>query len=89
MNTDTKKLLKKFLGEHGFKIRKDYGPWGLTYEELDEFVNMIRADEREECAKLCEKAIKSIFEFSDEIVKETARNVCTNLANRIRARGNE
>ena len=47
------------------------------------------AAEREACAKLCEEAIKSIFEFSDEIVKETALNVCTNLAKGIRARGNE
>ena len=31
----------------------------------------------------------AIFEFSDEIVKETARNVCINLAKGIRARGNE
>ena len=45
--------------------------------------------EREACAKVCEDSIGAIFEFSDEIVKETARNVCINLAKGIRARGNE
>ena len=45
--------------------------------------------EREACAKVCEDSIGAIFEFSDERVKETARNVCINLAKGIRARGNE
>lgn len=42
------------------------------------------AAERERCAKLCESARESIFEFSDTAVKETGHNVCTNLAAAIR-----
>ena len=42
------------------------------------------AAERERCAKLCESARDSIWEFSDPAVKETAHNVCTNLAAAIR-----
>lgn len=50
---------------------------------------LVAAEEREACAKVCEDSIDAIFEFSDEIVKETARNVCINLAKGIRARGND
>ena len=43
--------------------------------------------EREACAKVCEKAIASIWEYSPEDVKHTGTNVCNNLAAAIRARG--
>lgn len=43
--------------------------------------------EREACAKVCEKAIASIWEYSPEDVKHTGTNVCNNLASAIRARG--
>lgn len=43
--------------------------------------------EREACAKVCESAIASIWEFSPEDVKQTGTNVCNNLAAAIRARG--
>ena len=56
---------------------------------LEKFAALVAAEEREACAKVCEDSIDAIFEFSDEIVKETARNVCINLAKGIRARGNE
>jgi hypothetical protein len=42
--------------------------------------------EREACAKVCEKAIASIWEYSPEDVKQTGTNVCNNLAAAIRAR---
>jgi hypothetical protein len=61
-----------------------------TREELDVFLRTwqraIQA-EREECAKVCEKAIASIWEYSPEDVKQTGTTVCNNLANAIRARG--
>jgi len=44
--------------------------------------------EREACAKVCEEAISSIWEFHPEYVIEVGRNVCTNLAAAIRAREN-
>lgn len=44
--------------------------------------------EREASAKVCEEAISSIWEFHPEYVNEVGRNVCTNLAAAIRARGN-
>lgn len=44
------------------------------------------AAEREACAKVCEKAITSIWEYSPEDVKQTGTNVCKNLAAAIRAR---
>lgn len=47
-----------------------------------------RADERDACAKVCEKAIASIWEYSPEDVKQTGINVCNNLATAIRARSN-
>ena len=58
-------------------------------EQLHQWARQCVTDEREECAKVCEDSIDSIFEFSDEIVKKTARNVCINLAKGIRARGND
>ena len=69
-----------------FVINTEYA---LLTDPLRNAIRQAIKREREECAKLCEEAIKSIFEFSDEIVKKTARNVCTNLAKGIRARGKE
>lgn len=56
-------------------------------EMLNELDWQIRESEREACAKLCEDAISSIWEFHPEYVNEVGRNVCTNLAAAIRARG--
>lgn len=55
---------------------------------LTDFAELVRADEREACAKVCEKAIASICEYSPEDVKHTGTNVCNNLAAAIRARSN-
>lgn len=58
--------------------------WAVTDPALARFAELVRDAERERCAKLCEKARDSIWEFSDSAVKETGRNVCTNLAAAIR-----
>tara|TARA_R110000868_G_scaffold165672_1_gene399248 strand:- start:75 stop:350 length:276 start_codon:yes stop_codon:yes gene_type:complete len=60
-----------------------------SQKDIEKFAALVAAEEREACTKMCEDSIDAIFEFSDEIVKETARNVCINLAKGIRARGNE
>ena len=39
---------------------------------------------REMCAKICEDAVKDIFEFNDQKVIEATSNACQNLAKRIR-----
>lgn len=62
--------------------------WGSTNGALLRFASLVAAAEREACAKLCEKAIASIWEYSPEDVKQTGTNVCNNLAAAIRARGN-
>ena len=57
-------------------------------EELRKMVEIAIADEREACAKVCEDAISSIWEFHPEYVNQVGKNVCHNLAAAIRARGN-
>jgi hypothetical protein len=73
-------MAREVYGEHTF--------WtGPQLERLERFATLIRADEREACAKVCEKAIASIWEYNPEDVKQTGTNVCNNLAAVIRARG--
>ena len=43
------------------------------------------AAERERCAKLCEDARASIWEYHPDEVKQAAKNTCANLAAKIRA----
>ena len=43
--------------------------------------------EREACAKLCEEARASIWEYHPDEVKQAAKSVCANLATKIRAKG--
>jgi len=80
MNTDTKELVKKVFGKYALMIRKAHGHWAFSDGELEQFVNMIRADEREACAKVCEK-IDEEYEGEDVLA--------TWCAAAIRARGNE
>ena len=89
MNAKIEEFIIKTLGKFAFMCRKAVGHWAFSDEEIEQFINTIRSDERDACAKVCEDSVDAIFEFSDEIVKETARNVCINLAKGIRARGNE
>jgi hypothetical protein len=80
MNTDTKELVKKVFGKYALMIRKAHGHWAFSDGELEQFVNMIRSDEREACAKVCEK-IDEEYEGEDVLA--------TWCADDIRARGNE
>ena len=57
--------------------------------EVVHFAALVAAKEREACAKVCDKALESIWEYHSEDVKTTARNVCVNLAGGIRARGDQ
>lgn len=54
-----------------------------TAQQLQQAV----AREREECAAICERAVDSIWEYHEDNHKRTGRNVCTNLAAAIRAKG--
>ena len=56
---------------------------------LQAFAVLIAAHEREACAKLCEAARETIWEYHEEHLKAAACNVCTNLAQAIRARGTQ
>jgi DNA-directed RNA polymerase subunit E'/Rpb7 len=68
-------------------VRADERNRTWTQEHWTEYERSIAAQEREVCAKVCEKAIASIWEYSPEDVKQTGTNVCNNLAAAIRARG--
>jgi hypothetical protein len=54
---------------------------------LEHFAKLVAAKEREACAKKCETARETIWEYHEEHLKAAACNVCTNLAIAIRARG--
>lgn len=62
----------------------DAGPSGY---ELEHFARLVAKAEREACAKVCETARETIWEYHEEHLKAAACNVCTNLAAAIRARG--
>lgn len=95
MNTERIKELAKEAGYYLYDLTETHECKTVETDSADEwitlekFAELIAAEEREACAKVCEDSIGAIFEFSDQIVKETARNVCINLAIGIRARGNE
>jgi len=76
MNTDTKELVKKVFGNYALMIRKAHGHWAFSDEELEQFVNMIRSDEREACAKVCDRFAARQMHPAE-------------CASAIRARGNE
>jgi hypothetical protein len=60
---------------------------GVYADDLEAFAKLVAAKEREACAKVCEDAISNIWEYDPEYAKQIGRNVCTNLATAIRARG--
>ncbi len=83
MNTDTKELVKKVFGNYALMIRKAHGHWAFSDGELEQFVNMIRSDEREACVDLCiltEQMCKAVG------LPTSSVEAC---ADAIRARGNE
>jgi hypothetical protein len=73
--------------EAGFDVVVQINAVDGSIAHLTAFAALVRADEREACAKVCEEAISSIWEFHPEYVNEVGRNVCTNLATAIRAMG--
>ena len=83
MNTDTKELVKKVFGKYALMIRKAHGHWAFSDGELEQFVNMIRADEREACAGICDLTKQMCEAFGKSA---SAAKAC---ADAIRARGNE
>ena len=58
---------------------------GLDYAK--KLIELAAAKEREACAKVCETAREAIWEYHEEHLKAAACNVCTNIAQAIRARG--
>lgn len=54
---------------------------------LERFAKLVATKEREACAKVCETAREAIWEYHEEHLKAAACNVCTNIAQAIRARG--
>lgn len=62
----------------------------LVIERVNEHIKHLRyavQAEREACAKVCETAREAIWEYHEEHLKAAACNVCTNIAQAIRARG--
>ncbi len=64
------------------EMTRELGGFAPTTEFLEAFVALIRADEREACAKVCEARGVQFYSFS-EVAGE-----CYGLAKAIRARGN-
>jgi hypothetical protein len=62
--------------EAGVSIRGHYDETGSTPQELKAFEALVRADEREACAKVC-----------DEVDKESQSQWPKRLATMIRSRG--
>ena len=57
------------------------GFWTVTSEELERFADLVRAEEREACAKLCDVE-------EETANQETWYQCAKELAKQIRARGN-
>ena len=72
MNERDKELAKQALTENDWD----------TYVHITKFANLIRADERESCAKVCEEVE---LHFNDRLKHSDPRKTC---AAGIRARGN-
>ena len=64
-----------------------HAPHPGVIKQLQRFAALVAAQEREECAKLCEAVRETIWAYHEEHLKAAACNVCTNLAISIRARG--
>ena len=64
-----------------------HAPHPSVIKQLQRFAALVAAQEREECAKLCEAVRETIWAYHEEHLKAAACNVCTNLAISIRARG--
>ena len=74
----------KDLRDYDSEMRDDIF-MGST-SSLETFAKLVAEAEREACAKVCDNAIASIWEYFPDEIKETSTNVCNNLAKAIRAR---
>lgn len=79
--------LVEMANQAGITYVTGHGVASATFGWLDRFAGLVAAREREQCAKVCEDAISSIWEFHPEYVNQVGKNVCNNLAAKIRARG--
>jgi len=59
------------------------GFWTVTSEELERFAALVRADEREGCAKVCDDGINNATDWDSSAWDQA----CENRAYAIRARG--
>ena len=72
--------LKEFAAQAGFNLSWDYH---CDEYELERFAELVRQDEREACAKLCEDLAREIG--NKNYIAVDQRQFC---AKQIRARGN-
>jgi hypothetical protein len=86
--TDCMAELERFAGLIAAEMKKRADQEAAMQEHVfaDRMEAAITA-EREACAKLCEEARASIWEYHPDEVKQAAKSVCANLATKIRAKG--
>jgi hypothetical protein len=77
----------EFVSPHGKPSDEESELFVCLDKDIYKFAKLVAAKEREACAKVCEDAISNIWEYDPEYAKQIGRNVCTNLATAIRARG--
>ena len=84
MTTNKMRERTKALAEQaGFVVWDGAVDWSCNYDdELERFAEVVRADEREACAKVCEE---NSLMFGDSALI----GVCRTNASRIRSRGEE
>jgi len=84
MTTNKMRERTKALAEQaGFVVWDGAVDWSCNYDdELEKFAELVRADEREACAKVCEE---NSLMFGDSALI----GVCRTNASRIRSRGEE
>jgi len=71
------------------KLARKYAVGGLEFdvEGLERFVNNVRADEREACAKVCEKVAVDMFTQLGREHEQYMKATAEDCAMQIRARG--
>jgi len=74
----TRDEFQQMLDQHGIVFVGD-AAWRVA--------QIVAAAEREACVQEISEVRECIWDLHDEVIKETARNVCGNLIIRIRARG--
>ena len=83
--------IKELAEQAGFAETLDY-LWECNNNQLERFAELVRQDEREACAKLCEKQAKEMLELiglpvvASEIIQRDRANQWAKCADAIRAR---